>query len=367
MSSPVRPKLAKLLGITLPVIFTLSLAGIINAAAVPYDFDGDGQSDFVVIRQSGFNTPFTWYIDQSRDGFRAQVWGRQYGNGSPRSNDWPMCGDYDGDGKFDVAVMKWNQKKPFIYYVLNSSDGSLTAFPWGKIFDVPVPQDYDGDGKTDFAVFRGSDGNWYIFRSSDNSVQIEHFTFYGSFDSPFQGGDYDGDHKADLATVLHGIPVKLVIRYSSNGQQVEYSYGHYWYTGVVAGDFDGDGKSDPAFFDRYHHWRWIRSSDGQLDGVGFGQWNDVPVVGDYDGDGKSDPAVFRQFNTNEQGRYFFFVLRSRDGYLAKQWGNGGLGDMHIYDRRIKAATGPDPLTSLSDKLAAKPSFKGERPVTRLPE
>jgi hypothetical protein len=345
MSFPVVSKFPKIIGPTLLFVFILSVCVIISTAAVPYDFDGDAQSDFIVIRQSGWNTPFTWYIDQSRDGFKAQVWGRQYGIDSPRSNDWPMCDDYDGDGKFDIAVMKWNQKKPFIYYVLNSTDGSLTAFPWGRNFDKPVPQDYDGDGKTDFAIFRGSDGNWYILRSSDNSVQIEHFTFYWDNDSPLQGGDYDGDHKADLAMALLENPVRLVVKYSGSGQVVEYTYGHPWYTGIVSGDFDGDGKTDAAFFDRYHLWRWVRSSDGQVDGVGFGQWNDVPVVGDYDGDGKSDPAVFRQFNTNEQGRYYFFVLRSRDGFLAKQWGNGWLGDMPIHDRRVRTAQGPQARTA----------------------
>jgi hypothetical protein len=80
----------------------------------------------------------------------------QWGTG----NDVPVPGDYDGDGKADLAVFQGG-----IWSILRSSDGKPTAFIWGLPSDIPVPADYDGDGKTDLAVYRN--GLWIIFRSSD--------------------------------------------------------------------------------------------------------------------------------------------------------------------------------------------------------
>ena len=50
-------------------------------------------------------------------------------------------------------------------YFLKLSGGGFRVFSWGTAGDVPVSGDYDGDGRTDVAVWRPSNGVWYAVGS----------------------------------------------------------------------------------------------------------------------------------------------------------------------------------------------------------
>ena len=65
---------------------------------------------------------------------------------------------------------------------------SAAGFKWGAAGDVPVQGDYDGDGKTDLAVYRASNGAWFILRSSSGFVSGAGYTWGATGDTPVGRG-----------------------------------------------------------------------------------------------------------------------------------------------------------------------------------
>ncbi|MBU4201181.1 MAG: VCBS repeat-containing protein [Verrucomicrobia bacterium] len=76
---------------------------------------------------------------------------------------------------------------------------------------------------------------------------------------------------------------------------VLYNLGGLGYT-PLKGDYDGDGKTDPAVYqDATGNWYvGLSSNDYRISVINLGGSDYMPVEGDYDGDGKADPAVYEE-------------------------------------------------------------------------
>lgn len=200
--------------------------GIAGDVPVPGDYDKDGKSDFALWRPSnGF-----WYVLRSAD---STVQYFQWG----QSGDTPISGDFDGDLINDFTVirpesgsMKWHIRMSNFGYGFQYGCASATplcgGLPFGLTTDRPVPGDYDGDGRTDVAVFRPSDGYWYYLRSGTITASgalgtFSAFKFGLAGDIP-QPADFDGDGRTDFA-VFRPSDGNWYISNSTNGTYASYT------------------------------------------------------------------------------------------------------------------------------------------------
>ena len=227
------------------------IATNVRPTAAFADFDADRKSDIGIYRNG------VWTFIRSSDGGNTVVnWG---------GTSWqPVPGDYDGDGKTDIAVYN---SSVGVWSIIRSSDGGNTVVNWGGSLWQPVPADYDGDGKTDIAVYNSSAGGvWSIIRSSDGGNTVVNWG--GSLWQPVPA-DYDGDGKTDIAVYKTNAGVWSIIRSSDSGNTVVNWGGPSWEP--VPADYDGDGKADIGVYYRpYGVWSIIRSSDGANTVVGWG-------------------------------------------------------------------------------------------------
>jgi hypothetical protein len=87
----------------------------------------------------------------------------------------------------------------------------------------------------------------------------------------------------------------------------------------ILGDFDGDGRSDPAIYrPASGEWRiwWSTRNYAASDPIVWGASSDLPVAADYDGDRKTDLAVYRP----STGRWQIWLSGTQAG-LEVLWGN----------------------------------------------
>jgi hypothetical protein len=153
------------------------------------DYDGDGRADMVAVRPTGQN--LTWYIRSSSapDKIDAPVFGA--------STDQPVVGNFvkglDTVGGLlaaDLAVVRADPatgKKT--WYMQSTTGWNYRQMQFGLASDVNVPADYDRDGYTDLAVWRPSNGTWYIFDESANSLKIKQWGMNGDIPVPAQLDD----------------------------------------------------------------------------------------------------------------------------------------------------------------------------------
>ena len=285
-----------------------------------FDYFGSHATSFGALSTTGAGQPITWTI--ASNGSPAAPISIQFG--SPSSNGIAEA-DFDGDGKFDVAVYDIDVGG---FRYLPSSGGAAVVIPWSNdpdTDDYGAVGDYDCDGKSDPTYARDVGGaiQWVIKTSGPGPDRIVTFGTWAT-DNVLAGMDWDGDGCDDLGTVRSDGSGNMTWRIGNAGSGallLQQTWGNGFTDFIVPGDYLGDERADFAVWRSFGagtSGEWLIKENGgagsltQVFGTpGEYAVRDIALRGDFDGDGKDDIAVKKNGSAIWQWR------RSSDGVIGQ--------------------------------------------------
>ncbi len=285
------------------------------------DFDGDGKTDM-----ASFDPETSrWFVARSLgDEFSMELWGDFSSVGSWTTQ---LVGDFTGDGLDDIANFHEGTSR---WYVSVSTGDAFDTSLWADFvsadgWTTKLVGDFNGDGKSDIANYHIRTGRWYVSQSTGRSFATKLWADFVTPDgwTPQLVGDFNGDGKADIAN-YHIRTGRWYISVSTGKGFATKLWADFvtpdGWTPQMVGDFNGDGRDDIG---NYHTrtGRWYMSMST---GTAFStkMWADFvtadgwypQMVGDFTGDGMDDIASFH----TRTARWYVGISRG-SGFSMKRW------------------------------------------------
>lgn len=311
-----------------PIANFATWAATPNAHAIVGDFNGDGLADVALIGPSGWATMPVAFSNGDGTFNVTNMPIATFATWATTANVQILVGDFNGDGKADVALTGpsgW-ATLPVAFSngngTFNVTNMPITNFAvWAATPNAkPLVGDFNGDGKADIAL-TGPSG-WatlpVAFSNGNGTFNVTNQPIASFAGWAATGnakplvGDFNGDGKADIALTGPSGWATLPVAFSNgNGSfsvtNLPITNFAGWASGAnvqpVVGDFNGDGLADIALTGG-SAWATLPVAFSNGSGsfsvtnqpiVDFAGWATAagakPFVGDFNGDGKSDVVL----------------------------------------------------------------------------
>ena len=276
--------------------------GVNGAKPVVGDWNGSGFDKFGLYRDGDWYLATDGYTLSEADDFIKLT--ASFDAKLGRFGDEPVVGDWDGDGKSDLAVFgpQWESDPNAI----KVDPGLATDFNFGHRQDraknVPPNENIFKNALEHIRSTKRSDTGRAEYIRYD---LIDHVFRFGERGDVALAGDWTGEGRTQIGYYRDG---EWYLDLNGNGKW-DADEDMFVRTNApkdatpVVGDWNGDGLDNIGYF---VDGRWFLDVNGDYaiddkDGapILFGDDGDTPVVGDWDGDGIDELGVYREQNAGE--------------------------------------------------------------------